>query len=91
MKTYEKAGQYLLASWLMVIDRLLFLAWVLCVFDLSSNMRLGLPYSIVHGLLLTFGALWVVSILLSVAITIPLRCAKCGNRVAVITSYSKLS
>ncbi len=91
MKIYEKAAQYLLASWLMAIDRFSFFAWFTFIFVLSSNMRLGLPYSIVHGLLLTFGALWIVSILLSIAITIPLRCTTCGNRVAVITSYSKLS
>jgi len=91
MKTYEKAGQYLLASWLMAIGRFSFFSWFISIFVLSSNVRLGLPYIIVHGLFLTFGALWVVSILLSVAITIPLRCTTCGNRVAVITSYSKLS
>jgi len=91
IKTYEKSGQYLLASWLMAVGRFSLIAWFIIIFALSGEMSFCLPSSIVHGLLLMSGSLWVVSILLSVALTIPLRCSTCGNRVAVITSYAKLS
>ena len=91
IKTYEKAGQYLLASWLMAIGRFSMLAWIICIIALSGGQKLGLPYDFVHGVLLLSGFLWVASILLSVILTIPLRCTTCGNRVAVITSSSKVS
>ena len=91
IKNYEKAGQYLVASWLMAVGRFSMIVWFACIFLLSSGQRLALPYNIVHGLLLLSGFLWVVSILSSVGLTIPLRCSACGNRIAVITSYAKLS
>jgi hypothetical protein len=91
IKIYEKAGQYLLASWFMAVGRFSLITWMLCILELSSGQRLGLPYNIAHGFLLFSGSLWVVSILLSFSLTMPLRCTTCGNRVAVITSYAKLS
>lgn len=91
IKTYEKGGQYLLASRLMAIGRFSLITLIISIFALSSGSRAALSYDIVHGLLLMFGSLWVVSILISVGLTIPLRCSSCGNRVAVITSYAKLS
>jgi hypothetical protein len=91
IKAYEKSGKYLLASWLMAVGRFSLIAWIICIFELSSGQKLGLSYDIVHGFLLLSGSLWIVSILLSVGITIPLRCTACGNRIAVITSYARLS
>src|SRR6266540_3723937 len=91
IKAYEKSGQYLLASWLMAVGRFSLMAWFICIFVLSSGRSLGLSYDIVHSFLRLSGSLWVVSILLSVGITIPLCCTACGNRIAVITSYTKLS
>lgn len=91
IKNYGKSRQYLLASLLMAIGRFSLIAWVVIIFALSSSRSFGMPHNLLQSLLLIAGALWVVSILLSVGLTMPLRCITCGNRVAVITSYAKTS
>ena len=89
IRTYAKSGQYLLASWLMAVGRFSLIAFIL--FAVLGDKRFGLPHDVVHVLFLISGTLWVVSILLSVGLTISLRCTACGNRIAVVTSYAKVS
>ncbi len=91
MKTYEKAGQYLIASWLMVIGRFSMIAWFTCILLLSKGRMSELLHNILYDLQILSGALWIISILSSLGLTIPLRCNSCGNRIAVITSYAKVS
>ena len=89
IKYYDKARQYLLSSLLMAIARFALMAFI--VFVVLQDSRFGLRHDLIHAFFLISGSLWVVSILLSVGLTIPLRCGTCGHRVAVITSYAKVS
>ncbi len=88
VKYYDKANQYLLSSLLMAIGRFALIAFI--VFAILKDARFRLPHDLINAFFIVSGSIWVVSIILSVLLTIPLRCSTCGQRIAVITSNAKI-